>query len=322
MSAVVKVGLVLALAALHLPDSAWAQSYPTRPIRFIVSTSAGSGTDVLARAVADKLALGQTAIVENRVGAGGAVGTTFVAKAAPDGYTLLVSSSALTAAPAIYTNLSYDPVVDFAGVTTVGDLGTALVAAPSKGFTSIQDLVVRAKSNPGQIAYASAGIGSASHMTTEQFRTSAGFTGVHVPYRGALEALTDVITGRVDFMTAPLAAALPLIQDKKLVVLAVPSTFRSSLLPDIPTVVEAGIPAARYDSWVGVLAPKGTPRDIIDRLHQAILKALATPEVKAQFVATGSDMRSMTPDAFDALIKEEVAANKALARAAGIKAGP
>jgi tripartite-type tricarboxylate transporter receptor subunit TctC len=307
---------------LQLPGMVQAQSFPSRPIRFIVSTTAGSGTDVLARTVADKLSLGQSVIVENRVGAGGAVGSTFVARSTPDGYTLLVSSSALTAAPAIYSNLSYDPIGDFAGVTPIGELGTALVAAPSKGFRTVQDLVARAKANPGQLAYASAGIGSASHMTTEQFRTAAGFVGVHVPYRGALEALTDVITGRVDFMTAPLAAALPLIQDSKLVALAVPSTYRSSLLPNVPTIGEAGIASASYYSWVGVLAPKATPREIIDRLHRAIVLALALPEVKAQFAATGSDVRSMTPDAFDALIKDEVAANKALARAVGIKASP
>jgi tripartite-type tricarboxylate transporter receptor subunit TctC len=287
-----------------------------------VPITAGSGTDVLARALADKLSvsLGQPVVVENRPGAGGALGTTFVAKAPADGYTFLVTSSSLTAAPAIYLSLSYDPIGDFAGVTPIADLGTALVTAPSKGWRTVQDLVTYAKARPGQITYGSSGIGGASHMTTEKFRTTAGVQGVHVPYRGALEAITDAMTGRIDFVTAPLAAALPLIQDNRLVALAVPSRSRSSLLPDVPTMAEAGLPSASYESWVGVVAPKSTPREVVDRLYRDIVKALQTPELRLQFAATGSDIRFTTPEVFDALIKDEVASNKSLAIAAGTKA--
>jgi len=313
--------LIIVLAGIIAAGPVAAQSYPSRPIRFIAPITAGSGTDVLARALADRLttALGQPVVVENRPGAGGAVGATFVAKSPPDGYTILVTSSALTAAPAISTNLTYDPIADFAGVSLIADLGTALVTSPATGFKSVLDLVREGKARPGQLTYASSGIGSASHMTTEKFRTAAGFDGVHVPYRGAMEGVTDVMTGRIDFMTAPLAATFQLIRDGRLRALATPAKARPSLIPEVPTMAEAGLPAASYESWVGVLAPKTTPRDVVNRLSQEIVKALQTPELRAQVAATSSDVRFSTPEAFDALIVEEVASNKALAIAAGIK---
>jgi tripartite-type tricarboxylate transporter receptor subunit TctC len=316
------LGALVALGGIVAATSASAQSYPSRPIKLIVPITAGSGTDVLTRALADRLAvaLGQPVVVENRPGAGGAVGATFVTKAAPDGYTLLATSSALTVAPAIYPNLSYDPIADLAGVTLIADLGAALVTAPSKPFKTVRELVAQAKARPGQITYGSSGTGSASHLTSERFRTAAGFEGVHVPYRGAPEAITDAMTGRIDFLSSPLAAALPLIKDNKLVALAVPAKRRSSLLPDVPTIVEAGVPAAGYETWVGVLAPKNTPRDVVNRLNLEIVTALQTPELRAQIAATSSDARFTTPEAFDALIKDEVVANRALAHAAGIRA--
>jgi tripartite-type tricarboxylate transporter receptor subunit TctC len=315
------LGALVALGGIVAATSTSAQSYPSRPIRLIVPITAGSGTDVLTRALADRLtvALGQPVVVENRPGAGGAVGATFVSKAAPDGYTLLATSSALTVAPAIYPNLSYDPIADLAGVTLIADLGAALVTSPSKPFKTLRELVAQAKARPGQIIYGSSGTGSASHLTSEKFRTAAGFEGVHVPYRGAPEAITDAMTGRIDFLSSPLAAALPLIKDNKLVALAVPATKRSSLLPDVPTIIEAGVPFASYETWVGVLAPKNTPRDVVNRLNLEIVTALQTPELRAQIAATSSDARFTTPEAFDALIKDEVVANRALAQAAGIR---
>jgi len=315
------LGALVALGGIVAAVPSSAQSYPTRPIKIIVPITAGSGTDVIARALADKLAvtLGQPVVVENRPGAGGAVGATFVAKAPADGYTLLVTSSALTVAPAIYANLSYDPIADLAGITLIADLGAALVTAPTKPFKTVRELVALAKARPGHITYGSSGTGSASHMTSEKFRTAAGFEGVHVPYRGAPEAMTDAMTGRIDFLSSPLAAALPLIRDNKLVALAVPASRRSSLLPDVPTIVEAGVPSGSTETWIGALAPKTTPRDIVNRLQSEIAKALQTPELRAQIAATSSDARFTTPEAFDALIKDEVAANKALAQAAGIK---
>ena len=313
--------ILAALVVALLAGPAAGQSYPNRPIRVIVPISAGSGTDVLARALTDRLgaALGQTIIAENRPGAGGALGATAVAKAAADGYTLLISSSALTVAPAIYSNLSYDPIADLAGVTPIAVLATAFVTAPSKGFKTVGELVAYAKARPGQLSYGSSGTGSASHLTAEKLRLRAGFEAVHVPYRGAPELITDTITGRIDFVSSPLATALPLIADGKLVPLAVPARSRSLLLPNVPTITEAGVPNAISETWVGVLAPKSTPRDIVNRLQQEIVKVLEMPELKAQFSATGSEPRSMTPEQFDALIKEEVAANRALVAAAGIK---
>jgi tripartite-type tricarboxylate transporter receptor subunit TctC len=311
--------VVLLLAGVQAETRA--QAWPTKPIRIIVPISAGSGTDVLARALADRLggALGQILIIENRPGAGGAVGAIAVAKAAPDGYTLLVTSSALTVAPAIYANLAYDPLSDLAGVTPVANLGAAFIAAPSKSFKTVRELVALAKARPGQLSYGSSGTGSASHLTSEKFRLMAGFEAVHVPYRGAPEAVADAMTGRIDFVSSPLAAALPLIQDGKLVALAVPSPSRSALLPDVPTIEEAGVPNASSQTWVGVLAPKATPRDIVNRLQHEIVKVLQLPELKAQLHATGSEPLLMTPEEFDALMRQEVASNKVLANAAGIK---
>ena len=308
-------GLLLGAAA-----DASAQTWPAKPIRAIVPISVGSGSDVLGRLLADRLgpALGQTIVIENRPGAGGAVGAMAVAKAAPDGYTLLISSSAVTVAPAIYSNLAYDPLTDLAGVTPIAKLGAALVTAPSKGFRTVRDLVGYAKARPGRLSYGSSGTGSATHLACEKFRLMAAFEAVHVHYRGAPEAIADVMTGRIDFVCSPLPTALSLIQDGQLIALAVPEPARSALLPDVPTIVEAGVADASTQAWVGVLAPKQTPRDIVGRLHREIAKLPQLPELKAQFLATGSEPWVMTPQEFDSMMKNEVDSNKALVAAAGI----
>lgn len=302
--------------------SAQPLGYPNKIVHIIVPFSPGSATDIIARTIGDKLSagLGQPVVVENRPGAGGTIGAGVVAAAAPDGYTLLVQSSGHTVNPHIYTTLSYDTLRDFAGVTTLVNLPNVLVIAPGKGIKSVQELVAAAKAKPGQLNYASAGSGSATHMNAEKFRAAAGFDAVHIPYKGTPEAITEVIAGRVDYFFAPMVSGLPMIKDGKVLALAVGSAKRSSVLPDVPTTVEAGVAGSDYNFWIGMLAPAKTPRDIVTRLNEEVLKALQAPEVKERLAKLGAEPLPMSPEQFDAYIREELAANARIVKAAGIKA--
>ena len=315
--------LKLLLATIGMAASiASAQPYPNKIIHIIVPFSPGSATDIIARTIGDKLSagLGQPVVVENRPGAGGTIGAGVVAAAAPDGYTLLVQSSGHTVNPHIYTTLSYDTLRDFAGVTTLVNLPNVLVIAPGKGIKSVQELVAAAKAKPGPLNYASAGSGSATHMNAEKFRAAAGFDAVHIPYKGTPEAITEVIAGRVDYFFAPMVSGLPMIKDGKVLALAVGSAKRSSVLPDVPTTVEAGVAGSDYNFWIGMLAPAKTPRDIVTRLNEEVLKALQAPEVKERLAKLGAEPLPMSPEQFDAYIREELAANARIVKAAGIKA--
>jgi tripartite-type tricarboxylate transporter receptor subunit TctC len=308
-----------ALTVPALPRLARAQSWPARPIRAMVPFSAGSSLDIVGRIVLDPVSsrLGQTIVVDNRGGAGGTIGTAAVSKADPDGYTLLIQASAHSAAPAAYPNISYDPVRDFAAVIPFGTIPNVTVIAPDKGIKTLQDLVARAKA--GSLTYASAGTGSATHWAAERLRVSAGFQAVHVPFRGGPEALTEVVAGRVDFSCMGMSAALPFIRDGKLVPLAVSTPKRSSALPNVPTTLEAGFVDSDYNYWMGMFVPSGTPRAIIDRLHQETQKALQLPVVKDKFASQGIEPLPLTSAEFDALVKKEVEINIALAKAAGLK---
>ena len=301
---------------------AGAQAFPDKPIHFIVPFTAGSGTDIVARTVAEPMsrALGQPIIVENRPGAGGTLGAAQVAKSSPDGYTLLVHSAGHVANPSIYSNLPYDTLKDFAGVTPLASLPNVLIVSPAKGWKSVADLVDNARANPGKLNYASAGVGSATHMNAEIFRDSAKFTAVHVPFKGTPEAMTETATGRVDFFFAPLSSALPLIKDGRLQALAVGTPQRSPVLPNVPTTVEAGFPKSEYVFWVALLAPAGTPRAVVDRLNAEALKALASPEVKDRLAVLGADPMPMAPAAFDAFLRSETARMAEVVKSAGMKA--
>jgi tripartite-type tricarboxylate transporter receptor subunit TctC len=258
-------------------------------------------------------------VVENRPGAGGTLGAGQVAKSAPDGYTLLVPSAGHVANATIYSNLPYDTVRDFAGVTPLASLPNVLIVAPSKGYKSIQDLVEKARANPGMLNYGSAGTGSATHMNSEILRMAAKFDAQHVPYKGSPEALMETAAGRIDFYFAPIAAAIPLIKDGRLKALAVGTLQRSPLLPDVPTTVEAGYPHSEYVFWVGLLAPAATPRAIVERLNAEAIKALDSPEVKEKLTALGAEPMPMTPSAFDAFLKSEAVRAAEVVKAAGIK---
>ncbi|HSW83209.1 MAG TPA: tripartite tricarboxylate transporter substrate binding protein [Usitatibacter sp.] len=316
-----KTRMILAVLSIAAATSANAQGFPDRPIHFVVPFTAGSGTDIVARIVAEPMsrALGQTIIVENKPGAGGTLGAAQVAKSAPDGYTLLVHSAGHVANPAIYTNLPYDTLKDFAGVTPLASLPNVLIVSPSKGWKTVQDLVQAAKANPGKLNYGSAGIGSATHMNAEIFRQSAGFDAVHVPFKGTPEAMTETATGRIDFFFAPLLSALPFIKDGRLLALAVGTPQRSPVLPNVPTTVESGFPKSEYVFWVAMLAPSATPKAVVDRLNAEALKALASPDVKEKLAALGAEPMPMSTSAFDAFLRSETARIAEIVKSAGIK---
>ena len=310
--------LLLALAAFDVP----AQGWPAKPIRAIVPVGAGSSTDIVHRLVLEQLSaqLGQPVVVENRVGAGGTIGSGLVAKALPDGYTLLAHGSAHTIAPAIYKNLPYDPARDFAAVVPLGSSPSVLVVSPATGMKSAADLVAAAKARPNALNFSSVGIGTATHLSAERFRSSAGVQAVHIPFKGGAEAMTEVIAGRVDFFFGPVALVLPQIREGKLAALAVNTDRRSAALPDVPTMREAGIWDAEYPIWFGLFAPTGTPREIVERLNRETVQALQASRVRERLAGLGVDPMPMSPDEFAAHVQREVALNAALAQKAGLKA--
>ena len=309
-----------ALAMPALPRLAFADAWPKdKVIRAVVPFSAGSTVDIIGRVVLDPLSrqLGQTIIVDNRGGAGGSIGSAAVAKADPDGYTLLINAAAHSAAPAAYPHIAYSPSKDFAAVAMFGVVPNVLTVAPSSGIKTVKELVERAKN--GQMTFSSAGVGSATHWAAERFRLAAGFKATHVPFRGGPEALTEVMTGRVDYCCMGISSAMAFIRDGRLVPLAVSTTKRSAALPNVPTTIEAGYPDSDYTFWNGMLAPAKTPRPIIDQLHAEVQKALALPEVQTKLAPQGVEPMPLSPKEFDALIVKEIASNLALAKAAGLK---
>ena len=312
---------ITALAWAVLPLAAAAQ-WPDKPIHVIVPFTAGSGTDIVARTVFEPVgrALKQPIVIENKPGAGGTLGAAQVAKASPDGYTLLVHSAGHVANPAIYSNLPYDTLKDFAGVTPLASLPNVLIVSPQKGYKSVKDLVAAAKAKPGELNYASAGNGSATHMNAEIFRQSAQFQAQHVPFKGTPEAITEVATGRIDYFFAPLISALPLIKEGRLQPLAVGTPQRSPLLPDVPTTEEAGYKDSAYVFWVALLAPAATPKPVVDRLNAEVLKALASPEIRQKLADLGAEPMPMKPAEFDAFLRSEVARIGAVVKVAGVKA--
>ena len=320
---------VLGVALFALHGGALAQStskgpapaWPAKPLRATVAFTAGSATDIIARTLGERLwaQLGQPVVIENRPGASGTIGAAIVARAEPDGYTMLVNSSSHTVAPSTYASLPYDTVRDLAGITPLANLPSVLVIAPSRGIRSVRDLVTAARARPGAMSFASGGAGSAAQLNAERFRMSAGFDAVHVPYKGAPEALADIIGGRVDFYFCPIVPALPLVRDGKLLAIAVGSAKRATALPDVPTTIEAGFPNSEYNFWVGLFAPGKTPRPLVKRLYQETQKALSSPEMSQRMRTLGAEPMPMTPEQFDAYVRDEIALNAKLVKAAGIR---
>jgi tripartite-type tricarboxylate transporter receptor subunit TctC len=310
--------LVLTLA--H--DGASAQSWPTKRVTVVVPFTAGSATDIMARTVVQRMSeqLGQPFIVENRPGAGGTIGVAAVAKADPDGHTILIHSSSYTITPTTYPNTSYNTLRDLVGITPLALLPQVLVISTGKGIKSVPDLVRAAKAKPGAMNFASAGVGTATQLNAERFRLGAGIEVVHVPFKGTPEALTEVIAGRVDYYFCPVNAVLPLIGEKQLLALAMGSSKRSAALPDLQTTLEAGVPNSDYNFWVGMAAPAKTPREIVNRLQQEVAKALDSKAVRDSMAKLGAEAMLMKPEEFDAYIRKEVASNATLVKAAGIVA--
>jgi tripartite-type tricarboxylate transporter receptor subunit TctC len=312
--------VIATLCAVNGAAFAQAAAWPTKTVRIVVTLAAGSATDIVGRALAERLSgpLGQPVIVENRPGASTTVGAAFVARAEPDGHTILATSSAHTVAPFVYPNLPYDTARDLVAVTPMANLPTVLVAPASKGFNTVHDLVAAARANPGAINFASAA--ASTQLNAERFLRSAGIQAVHIPFKGAAEALNEIIAGRVDFYFSPIAPALAHIRDGKVLALGVGSAKRASILPDVPTTLEAGFPDSDYNFWLGLFAPAKTPRDIVLRLHQEVSAALGAPEVRERLARLGAEPMAMTPEQFDALIREELRVNAVLVKAAGISA--
>jgi len=314
------VALVVMILLACLARTAPAQEYPARVIRIIVPISSGSTTDVVARIVAEgmRASFGQSVIVENRPGAGGTVGSAVVAKAVPDGYTLLVVSSAHTSNPVLYSKLPYDGIGDFKGVSMLASMPQILVTSPTKNLKSVAELVERARAKPGTLTYGSGGVGSAVHMNAEQFRAMAKFEALHVPYRGTPEVVTDLISGAIDFSFIPAGNVLGAIREGRLVALATGTEQRSRLLPDVPTTVEAGVAGSSYGPWIGMFAPAGTPPAVLERLNREVQRILRTADAQQKLAAFGADAAPMTTEAFDALVLREVANIRELVRVAKI----
>jgi tripartite-type tricarboxylate transporter receptor subunit TctC len=298
-----------------------ASAWPSRLIKATIPFGAGSATDVVPRLVFDRLAveLGQPIVIENRAGAGGTLGTATVVKADPDGYSILAHSSALTIAPAIFANLSYDATKDLSSVLMLGSAANVMIVPMSRPWQTMQEFIVAAKMKDASISFGSVGIGSAVHISAEKFRLAAGIEATHVPYRGGAEVITDILGGRIDFYFCPLATALPLIRAGQVRALLVSTPKRVVDLPDVPTPEQVGLKDADSAIWFGVFMPSKTPRDIIEKFHAAGMKVLNSPEMQRSLQQLGVEALPMTPREMDDRVVRETAENFRVIKAAGIK---
>jgi tripartite-type tricarboxylate transporter receptor subunit TctC len=313
-------GLLMGAHGIAAAQSDPAQNWPSKPIHAMVPLAPGTGGDVVARLVLNGLSqtLGQSIVIENKGGAGGTIGAGQVAKADPDGYTLLFHSSTHVIAASLYTNLPYDTANDFAAVALAGSVPSALVVSPSKGFRDLKDFVAKAKASPDGFTYASAGVGSTTHLTAERFRISAGFRAVHVPFRGG-GFQPEIMAGRVDFGYSPIATSLPNIREGRLQALAVSSPKRATALPDVPTTLEMGYADSDYVIWFGIFMPAKTPREIVEKANAATRKALQEPALRDRLAGLDVTPMPLSPREFDALVRRDIVANAALAKAAGLQ---
>jgi len=318
VQAVVIVSVVLAA----MPSLATAQAYPAKPIRWISPWPAGGANDIFSRAIGQKIgeSLGQQVLVDNRPGAAGTIGSDIAAKAPADGYTLVMGSSPTHAiAPALYPALPYDPLRDFSAVTLVGSVPNVLVLHPSVPAKTVKEFIAVAKARPGKLNFASTGNGTSQHLSAELFKFMAGLDMVHIPYKGTAPALTELVAGQVDLAFENMPALIPHIQAGRLRALAVTTTKRSAVMPELPTIAEAALPGYDASVWFGVFAPAGTPRPVVERLHGEILKALQTQDLKSRMVAMGTDVSGMGPDDFSAYVRKEIPKWANLVKAAGVK---
>ena len=286
-----------ALAFCAAPGIAAAQAWPQRPVTAVVPLAAGNAIDIVGRIVLDQMSkqLGQAIVVENRPGAGGTIGATVVAKAAPDGYTILVHSSSIAIAPALYSKLSYDTLGDLVPVIPFGLQPSVLVASPKKGYRNVADVMAAAKAKPGALNYASAGTGSTSHLAALRMLSGAGVSMQHIPYRGPADAISGLLAGEIDIYFLPLSAAIPHLKEGALTALAVSTTKRAAELPDVPTTIEAGLPNSTYEFWIGLFAPAKTPAAILTKVQESIYRALQAPHVRDHFLNGGYEPQGSVP---------------------------
>ena len=310
------ISLVVASASTPAADG-----YPAGPIRMVVPFTPGSASDILARLIQPKLleSWGQQIVVDNRPSAGGTVAGSIVASAAPDGYTIMLTSSGFAGSAALYDKLPYDSVKDFAGVTQVVSTPLVVVVAPALGIKSVKELIALAQQKPGQLNFSSSGIGSGTHYAGELFKLAAGINVVHVPYRGTPEAINDVISGRIQFMTAPVLPVMSLVKSGRLLALAVTTRERMGLLPELPTVAEAALPGFEYDGWYGIFTPAKTPRAVINKMATEVARILKLPDVAEKILNTGAVPKPSTPQEFDKLVREEIVMRRKVFKAAGVK---
>lgn len=323
MSSNARTACIAVVAAAAAAPGAYAQQqFPTKPIRMVVPFSAGSQTDILARLIGQKMNehWGQQVVVDNRPSAGGTIAAGIVAAAPPDGHTLMVHSVGHAINATLYSRLPFDTLRDFAGVSQIASVPNVLVVAPALGVKSVKDLIALAKQKPGQINFGSAGIGSGTHINGEQFKVAAGVNVVHVPYKGTPEALTDTMTGRIQYFFSPLVPALPFVKEGRLLALAVSTAKRAPVLPDVPTVAEAALPGFDFDQWYGMLAPTKTPKPILDQLSKEVARVLDLPDVRERFQSQGAVAKPSTPQQFDVFIRSEIGKLANVIKASGARA--
>jgi len=319
MQRILMAALAAALVVSHPADAQ--QPYPSKPMRLVVPSAPGGGTDITARVMAPRLSefLGQQVVVENRAGAGTMIGGEVVARAAPDGYTLLMGISTLAINPAMYKKVPYDALKDFAPITQTVSLPNILVVHPSLPAKTVKELVAFAKARPGQIQFASAGVGTNPHLAAELFLSMTGTRMLHVPYKGSGAGVIDVIAGHVPVMTPSILTGLPHAKAGRLRALGVTSSKRAGGAPEIPTIAEAGVPGYEAVQWFGILAPAGTPRPVIDRVHRESVRALQSADVKDRLQADGADPVASTPEEFAAFLRSETAKWAKVVKAVGIQ---
>ena len=312
---------LIASALLALSLSVPAQTYPDKPIKIYHGFAAGGGADLLLRTLLPQLAenLGQQVVIEYRPGAGGNIAMEAVARAAPDGYTLLMGTPGLAINPSLYASLPFDPLKDFAPVSLIGTVQNVLIVNPAVPAKDVRELIALAKSKPGKLNFASSGTGTSLHLAGELFKVSTGVEIVHIPYKGGAQAMTDVMGGQAEMMWNVLPSALPQIKAGTVRALAVTGKVRSDALPDVPTMREAGVADYTAITWNGILAPANTPKAVIAKLNDAIVKALRAPEMKSKYAAIGQDVAWSTPDEFAAFLAEESTRWSKVIRASGIQ---
>jgi tripartite-type tricarboxylate transporter receptor subunit TctC len=309
--------MAMAAAAAALAQA----GYPAKPLRVIVPSSAGGGTDIVTRVVSGKLAerLGQPVVVENRPGAGTMIGIEAASKARPDGYTLLMGLATLAINSAIYKKVPYDPIGDFAPITVVVSSASIIVSHPSVPVKSLKELIAFARARPGQLNYASAGTGTYPHMTMELFLSSTGLKMVHIPYKGTAPAMIDMLAGHTAVMAATILTGMPQVRAGRLRPLGITSLKRTAAAPEIPTIAEGGLPGFESLQWYGLLAPAGTPGEIVNRLHGEMVKIIQAPEIRQRFINDGADPVGNSPEEFAKSIRSELAKWAKVARSAGIQ---